>query len=87
MELINTSRADVFLPYVAVTEAGTKRIARAIDGQLIEIEEATSTNKVKGHVHVPAGTKSAPGKLTVTKTEFAKLDKGAIESMGIIVAG
>lgn len=88
MKLINTQRSVVFLPYKPVPEEGTRRLARAVDGQLIEIEETTVTNKVKGGVIVPDASKlSGPGELVITKAEFAKLDPAAIESMGIIVAG
>lgn len=87
MKLINTQRSIVFLPFKAEPEEGTRRLARAVDGQLIEIEETTVTNKVKGGVTVPdAGKLTGPGELVITKAQFAKLDPAAIEAMGIIVS-
>lgn len=80
MKIINTSKADIFLSYKPEEQAATKRIARAIDGSLVEIEEQFSFKKAPAKtLVVPGATRMGAGEVTITKTEYAKLDEECLK--------
>lgn len=82
---INTSRADFYIPFKPVEVAGTRRYAKTVDGQLVEVEEKSSSMKVPGEFLVPGGTKLATGQSEkINKSELAKLDLDALKGVSFV---